>query len=165
MKSSTCAWENMFTSTLMRTHPELTCSCKHSFRPTCQVWLTHSRRGQGQTWAHPVGSCTFSPLFVFPPLLPASPCFFLFTSIALFSLSLFVCVCVCVCLFVCECAFYPLSCLCCGCSSIICYRKGCVSVSMFESVRWVYVHPGKTTGLCVSVCVYIHVCLRVCVCC
>lgn len=30
MNSSTCAWGNMFPSSLIRTHPGLTCSCKHT---------------------------------------------------------------------------------------------------------------------------------------
>lgn len=71
MKSSTCAWGNMFPSSRMRTHPGLTCSCKHTCRHTCQVWITHGGPGQ-ESMSSSVASRTFPYLISTSPILSLS---------------------------------------------------------------------------------------------
>lgn len=74
VRSSTCAWGNMFASSSMKTHPGLSCSCKHTCRCTCQVWVTQSRQGQKREWAHLLlHAHSHNSTFLITLCLPTSP--------------------------------------------------------------------------------------------
>lgn len=127
------------------THPELTCSCKHTFNATCEVWVTQSGRSQ-RTNVSSSCSCTFSLLSCFS----TSPAYsFHFSPLHHFIYFLYHCVCQCVLFF-----SFTLSLL-----WLPLYHQ--LQKGVCECGFWVSVAQVNGWPVCVRVGVGVYVCVRV----